>query len=172
MINYKNPSSRIIAGMIAIVYTLLSGCSSMSPIQAAKLSKSEFEGAVYPGETKVISNNPGIEEFRVFHHAATGFVSVQSVRQSAEKRAADFCRQSDKEFNVFRETTSKPPHIFGNFPRIELIFGCIEKGFPAITTSTDEQKYRKIASLKALLDSGAVTKEEFEHEKTKILSQP
>ena len=144
----------------------------MSPIQPAKSSKSAFEGVVYSGETNVISNNPGVEEFRVFHHAATGFVSVQSIRQSAEKRATDFCRQSGKELSVFRETTSKPPHILGNFPRIELVFGCVEKDSLTSTVSNDEQRYRKIASLKALFDSGALSKEEFEHEKTKLLSQP
>lgn len=33
-------------------------------------------------------------------------------------------------------------------------------------------KYEKIAALKKLLDSGAITQQEFESEKSKILSSP
>jgi hypothetical protein len=71
-----------------------------------------------------------------------------------------------------RETTSKPPHILGNFPRIEIIFGCVEKPTAVVAPTGDDPKYTKLVNLKKLLDSGVLSKEEFEREKAKILSQP
>lgn len=151
----------------------LSGCADTSPIQPAASSKSQFEGAVYQGESVTISGGtPGSEEFRVFHRAATGFVSVQSVRASAEQRATEFCDRRGKAMKPLRETTSKPPHILGNFPRIELIFGCVDKPTSVVTPAGNDPKYTKLVNLKKLLDTGVLSQEEFEREKAKILSQP
>jgi putative oligomerization/nucleic acid binding protein len=134
-------------------------------------SKSEFDGAVYQGDTTIVSNNASsIEEFRVFHQGATSFVSVQTIRESAEKRATEFCHRTGRMPQLFRETTSRPPHILGNFPRIELVFGCVDK--PLATPSGDDPKYARLINLKKLLDSGVLTREEFEREKVKILSLP
>lgn len=161
--------------MMAIVATasFLTGCADTSPIQPAALSKSQFEGAVYQGESVTISNSTtGSEEFRVFHQGATGFVSVQSVRASAEQRATEFCDRRGKAMKPLRETTSKPPHILGNFPRIEIIFGCVDKPTAVVAPASDDPKYTKLVNLKKLLDSGVLSQQEFEREKAKLLSQP
>ena len=105
--------SRGLGVFFPVALILTSGCSSMTPIQPAQSSKSGFDGAVYEGETQVLAENPGVEEFRVFHQAATGYVSVESVRQSAKKRATDFCANSGKQMMEFSETYSAPPHILG-----------------------------------------------------------
>jgi len=157
---------------LTVTAIFLTGCAYTSSIQPVSSSNSKFERAVYGGESVTISSNPGIEEFRVFHQGATGFVSVETVRESAEKRATDFCDRTGKGMKPLRETISKPPHILGNFPRVELIFGCIDKVLPVTSSTADDMKYRKIANLKSLFDSGALTKEEFEREKARILSQP
>lgn len=108
---------------------LLAGCATSSPILPAKESTSGFEGAVYPGqETKIADTPPGVIEYRIFHQGATGFVSVQSVREDVEKRAIDYCSEHGKHMLRLREHTSTPPHITGNFPRVELIFGCVTPG--------------------------------------------
>jgi hypothetical protein len=170
-----NPTRHVILHLmsaLAVTAIFLTGCSSTSTIQPVNSSNSRFDSAVYGGESVTISSNPGIEEFRVFHQGATGFVSVTTVRESVEKRATDFCDRIGKGMKPFRETTSKPPHILGNFPRVELIFGCIDKASSVTSSTADDVKYRKIANLKSLFDSGALTKEEFEREKAKILSQP
>ena len=134
---------------------------------------SEFEGAAYRGESVTISNaTPGTEEFRVFHQGATGFVSVQSVREDAEQRATQFCERKEKAMKPLRETTSKPPHILGNFPRIEIIFGCIEKQASVAARTSEDPKYTRLVNLKKLLDSGVLSQQEFEREKAKVLSQP
>lgn len=143
----------------------------MSPIQLASASKSGFDGAVYTGESTNLGRNPGVEEYRVFHQGASSFVSVESVRQSAQRRATEFCAKSDRRMLSFSERHSTPPHVLGNFPRVELIFGCVESNAQSMGRQTDEQRYRNIERLKSLFDNGAITKEEYEQEKVKILGR-
>jgi hypothetical protein len=162
--------SLISALMVASL--LLLGCADTSPIQLASSGRSQFEGAVYKGESVTVSSGtPGSEEFRVFHQGATGFVSVQSVREDAEQRAVQFCERKGKSMKPLRETASKPPHILGNFPRIEIIFGCVEKPSTLALPTGDDPKYTKLVNLKKLLDSRVLSQQEFEREKAKILSQ-
>jgi hypothetical protein len=149
----------------------LAGCAVTSPIQPANSSKSAFEGAVYKGTTVVVSpGTPGNEAYRVFIQGATGFVSQQSVRDDAEQRAKEFCDRKGKVMESLTERTANPPYILGNFPRIEIVFDCIEK--PLSSPTIDDPKYTKLVNLKRLLDSGVVTQTEFDKEKAKILSQP
>ena len=152
--------------------TLLAACSVTAPIQPAATSKSAFEGAVYKGQTATVGpGTPGATGYRVFQQGASGFVSVQSVRETAEQRANEFCGRKGKVMESISETTSTPPYILGNFPRVEIVFDCTDKpGVPAAAPTED--RYVKIARLKQLLDSGALTQEEFEREKAKVLAQP
>ena len=151
---------------VALSCIALAGCSNAGSIQATANSESEFEGAVFDGELTVVNKpTPGVESHRVFHQAATGFVSVQSIRQTAEKRVDDFCTKQNKIVRVLTERTSKPPHILGNFPRIEIVFECTESAYPSSRSS----KYDDLAKLKELLDSGAISAPEYETEKAKIL---
>jgi hypothetical protein len=99
-------------------------------------------------------------------------VSVQIVREGAEQRATAFCERKNKVFKPLRETTSKPPHILGNFPRIEIVFACVDKVSTAVPPASTDRKYEKLIELKKLLDSGVLTQQEFEREKTKILDEP
>jgi hypothetical protein len=55
---------------------------------------------------------------------------------------------------------------------VEIIFGCVDK-VPAISAADgDDPKYAKLVNLKKLLDAKVITQQEFEAEKTKILSAP
>ena len=157
----------------AVLVILIAGCADTSTIRPANEGKSGFDGAVYPGETVTISaSSPDVEEFRVFHQGATGFVSVQTVRDDAEQRGTAFCERKNKAFKPLRETTSKPPHILGNFPRIEIVFACVDKVSTVAPPASTDRKYEKLIELKKLLDSGVLTQQEFEREKTKILNAP
>jgi hypothetical protein len=162
--------SRLARAAMLIVFL---NCATSSTIQPANKSKSGFDGAVYGGEEKVVSEDTsGSERYRVFEQGATGFVSLQSVREGAEQRANDFCQKQGKWAKTLTEQTSKPPHILGNFPRVELVFVCAEKANAAnagTPSNFEDQKYIKLSNLKKLLDSGAITQQEFEQEKAKIL---
>jgi hypothetical protein len=107
---------------------ILVGCSSAPPIQKASATKSYFDGAVYPGDVyKLTEDNSGAEQYRVFSHGSSGFVSLASVQSNAEGRAKEFCGREGKITKVLQQQTSTPPHVLGNFPRAELIFICVEK---------------------------------------------
>jgi hypothetical protein len=157
----------VLVTMVAMV-----GCASSSTIQSVSKSTSGFDGAVYRGEEKVVAeDSSGAERYRVFEQGATGFVSLQSVRETAEERASSFCEKQGKYAKTLTEHTSTPPHVLGNFPRVELVFVCADKTLgarPDPAAFTDEL-YTKLANLKKLLDSGAITQQEFDDQKAKIL---
>jgi Short C-terminal domain len=163
----------ILMTMIGIIPSALAGCAETTPIQPASTSKSAFDGAVYKGESVMTgSGTPGSEAYRVFVQGATGFVSMQSVRDDAEQRAQQFCSRKGKEMESLNETTAKPPYILGNFPRIEIVFDCVDKTAAKGTSAGDDAKYQKLMNLKKLLDSGVIAQQEFHSEKAKILGQP
>lgn len=149
------------------------GCGTSSTIQPANRSKSGFEGATYPGELHVIAeDNSGSERYRVFEKGATGFVSLEAVREGAEQRADAFCERQGLATKVLTEHTSKPPHILGNFPRVELVFTCVASSNLAASPSSSgfqDETFIRLSNLKKLLDDGVITQEEFEREKAKIL---
>lgn len=150
---------------------VLTACSTSSTIKKASESKSSFDDAVYEGEEYLVNSSiPDEDVYRIFHQAATGFVSIQSIRGSAEKRASDFCKRQGKEMLALRERTSSPPHILGNFPRIEIVFACTGNK-DSIEVVNNNDKYAQIEKLKKLLDNGALTKEEYQVEKKKVLSK-
>ncbi|MDL9997245.1 SHOCT domain-containing protein [Variovorax sp. J22P240] len=164
--------TRLAAGLIAV---LLAGCGQTSAIQTTTSSRSQFDGAAFAGETVELAKpTPGFEQYRLFQQGATGYVSLQSVRDDVEQRAIQFCDRKGRSMNALRETTSKPPHILGNFPRSELVFECVEKsGAPPPSTAAGEDvKFLKLSNLKKLLDNGTLTQAEFDREKAKILNQP
>jgi hypothetical protein len=71
---------------------------------------------------------------------------------------------------VLGEQISEPPYILGNYPRIEIIFALIDK--PTDTHPAPQRdKYADLERLKNLLDDGALTQEEYDNEKAKILNE-
>ena len=159
--------------LLALTVSLLSACSSISPIEKENESESHFKGAVYEGKDFYISDDEiSGERYRIFHQASTGFSGTSGIRKSATQRANEFCRQKNKKQRMLTvsEHTASPPYILGNFPRIEIIFVCKDK------SNTDEvsvitDKYDQLIKIKDLLDKGVLTQDEFETEKKKLLSQ-
>ena len=152
--------------LVLLVALLLSGCATSSPIRRASESQSAFGT---PPEL-IKHSYPSSDIYRIYHRAATGFVSVQSIRQAAEQRAEEFAKRQGKSFVVLGERISQPPYILGNFPRIEIVFALIDKGETPKTPAPSD-RYSELERLKRLLDSGALTEDEFQREKAKILNE-
>lgn len=150
--------------LLAVMF--LNGCSTSSPIQKYSESKSHFSS-----KPTIVSDPPPNDElYRVYQQAATGFVSIESVRETAERRAIEFCERQGKTMRVVSENVSNPPYILGNFPRIEIVFACVDKPKAEQPVFQDVQ-YERLINLKKLLDAGVITKDEFEREKSKILDK-
>jgi hypothetical protein len=106
---------------------LLAGCSVTPPIQKATEGPSEFDTAVYQGETiNIEEDKSGAEQYRVYAQGATGFVPQSAVRSNVEAQANKFCAQKNMNTKIIQERKSVPPHILGNWPRSELVFVCVE----------------------------------------------
>ena len=150
------------------------GCSKMTKIEKVSESRSYFEGAAYQGQVTYRSNRRITgEQYRVFHQASTGFVSIESIRRSAESRANNFCGDlgENKKMFTISEHTSPKALLPGNFPRIEIVFTCINKKPNYRNSNQRKDKYDELSTIKKLLDNGTLTQQKFEREKRKILSE-
>ena len=112
----------------------LFGCAVSGPVQSIQSGKSGFDGAAYSGVTRIVVDDPAELEkypldlqYSIFEQSATGYGSIPEARDQAEPRAKEFCRSKNKVMKTLKEITSTPPHILGNWPRIEIIFVCIER---------------------------------------------
>lgn len=144
----------------------MTACGISSPIRKASESESEFSDDPYK-TVKPIKGNPEI--YRIYGRAASGFVSIGAEREGEEERARKFCNDKNKDLDLLASEQSNPPYILGNFPRVELIFTCIERKAPQASLG---DRLNQLAELKKLLDNGTLTQAEFDHEKQKILAKP
>jgi hypothetical protein len=157
-----------------VLLAALVACANTTPVLPAASSKSQFDGAAYAGETvELDKRTPGAEVYRVFQQGATGFVSIASVRGGVEEIATQHCARRGKVVRPVEETSSKPPYILGNFPRVEWVFECADGPTSMGSAAPPKQapdKLTQLERLKKLLDSGALTQAEYDAEKAKILA--
>lgn len=114
---------KLISGLMLILQG--TGCAQLDQAIAVNSSKSRFDDAVYKGVTTVIAENKdGLEEYRVYYQAPNGFVDVYVAQGIATSAANRHCMMRNMKTVFFRETVSQPPHVLGNFPRAEVVFGC------------------------------------------------
>lgn len=168
----KSFSAGVLIGL-SFTISLLTGCAGNPPVQLAAGSKSQFDGAVYAGETAELAKpTPNAEVYRAFYQGGSGFVSVNSVREEVEEMADKQCARKGLVPRPIREITSKPPHVLGNFPRVEWLFECVPSMHKNSAEPMSSDKLEQLERLKRLLDSNALTQEEFASEKAKILGGP
>jgi len=102
---------------VVCVAGIISACSVSAPIQPVATSRSAFEGAAYQGETlEILPIAPNQPAYRVFNQAGRGFVSMQSVRIEAERRATEFCGHRGKAAETLQETVAYTPYVLGSRP--------------------------------------------------------
>lgn len=149
-----------------ILMASLTACGISSPIKKASESESEFSDDPF-AKVKPIKGNPDI--YRIYGRAASGFVPIGAERDGEEERARKFCNDKGKDLELLASEQSNPPYILGNFPRVEFIFMCIDKKSPH---TASESRIARLTDLKKLLDNGALSQQEFDSEKKKILEAP
>ena len=102
---------------------LLAGCATSSQISRFSESRSYFKT-----QPRLITNSyPEKDIYTLYERGATGFVPIQTLRSSLERRAEMFAERQNKSIIVLGERMSEPPYILGNFPRIQIVFALIEK---------------------------------------------
>ena len=110
--------------------------------------------------------------FRAYYQGGSGFVSLASVRETVEDMATKHCARLEKNVRLLQERTSTPPHVLGNFPRVEWVFECSGRSTIGASEASPSDKLSRLERLKKLLDGGALTQQEFEREKSKVLGTP
>ena len=86
--------------MAAVV--LLAGCASNS--------------GIVPG---------GNGTFNITKQQATGFSGLGNLKAEVYQEAAAHCGLQKRDFTVVSYEETKGPYIFGNYPRVDLIFRCL-----------------------------------------------
>ena len=146
---------------------ILTSCGTTKGVKRYSESKSHFNNPV-----ELMKNNyPEKDIYRIYQRASTGFISINTTRIAAERRMDDFAKRQGKLVVVLGEKTSSPPYIMGNFPRIEIVFALVDKSEKNAFDTPKLDKFSKLEKLKKLFDDGALTKEEYEKEKKKILDE-
>src|SRR2546421_490218 len=133
-----------------LIAFFLDSCAGSAPVQRFVQSKSAFGKDPSLGTASI----PITKLYRVYEQGATGFVPMAAVRETAEKRAQDFCGREGNGMLVVGEQISHPPYILGNFPRIEIVFGCVDKSATSRPPTVQDEQYTKLIHLKKLLDDG------------------
>jgi hypothetical protein len=125
------------------------------------------------GNTGVISDGP--DSYLIMRTGKTGFVSSSSLQKKAYKEASDYCAKKSLVMQTI-SMDSKRARPFGGFPEATLRFRCVSAQRSSASpgtaaTENANDKYAQLERLKRLLDSGALTQEEFDREKAKLLEQ-
>lgn len=161
--------------IVVLTFALLfAGCGSSAPIQRVSDSQSNF-GSVFKGETTVIrTDKSGATQYRVFSQGGSGFVPISAERSDDEQRANEFCKQENKIAMTLSEQMSTPPYILGNFPKMEIIFICVENSNSASNTATvsspgKQSAIDKLKELDSMHKQGLITDSEYASKKQDIL---
>ncbi len=157
--------------IIIIIGTLvLTGCASNS------------------GVTKI-----GQDTFTVSRQAATGFSGSGTLKSEAFQEANQYCEKLGKNLQVINTEEAKPPYIFGNYPKAEVQFMClnekdVELNRPklkqAANTVIEVKKdihikdesvkakdiYSELLKLDDLRKKGIINEADFEAQKKKLLN--
>lgn len=122
----------------------------------------------HAGNTGVVPDGP--DSYLIMRTGKTGFVSSSSLQKKAYEEASVFCKQKSLVMQTI-SMESQRARPFGGFPEATLRFRCVASASSVGGNSavSPEEKYSHLERLKRLLDTGALTQEEFEKEKGKIL---
>jgi hypothetical protein len=121
----------------------------------------------------------GNDTYKIYKRGATGFSGSDAVKSEVMIQASEYCATKNKTVQVVNVILGSPPYIFGNFPKAEVQFQCVDpnavvqsqasKAAPAAVVQSD--KYDQLKKLRTLLDDKTITKEEFEIQKKQILAK-
>lgn len=69
----------------------------------------------------------GRDTFMIAKQQATGFPGLGNMKAEIIGEASRHCAGMGRELQVVSANESQPPYIFGNYPRAELQFTCVNR---------------------------------------------
>ncbi|MFN0081376.1 MAG: hypothetical protein ACKVOM_02570 [Ferruginibacter sp.] len=76
----------------------------------------ELSKTIYPESTM----------YRAYKKGKTGAASLTRLQAQVENKIREFAKKEGKKFVILGQRTSNPPYVFGNYPRVEIVFALIE----------------------------------------------
>jgi hypothetical protein len=136
----------------------------------------------------------GQDTFMVSRQAATGFSGSGTLKAEAFQEASQYCEKLGKSLQVVSTHEASPPYIFGNFPKAEIQFMCldakdVELNRPKLRKEADtvievkkdirtkdesvkhKDVYAELIKLDDLRKKGIISEAEFAEQKKKLLSE-
>lgn len=165
-------SYKFIAVSMAV---LLTGCTTYvapTPVESSKECWADVP------QVEVSQNTQGLTEYRTCMDAGTKAGAAYKLENKLERIGAKYCRRQGKHFQLLR--TRSAYANFSENSRVELIFVCTDSIDDATVPSRkarkkiereNKDKYDQLIQVQKLKESGALTEEEFESEKAKILKR-
>jgi hypothetical protein len=89
----------------------------------------------------------GDDTFKIFKQGSTGFVGSDKIRSDVELQASQYCAQQGKSMKVVNVITGQPPYIFGNFPKAEVQFKCVDPRELQLTGGNNDSGASQSAAL-------------------------
>lgn len=74
----------------------------------------------------------GPDTFMVSRQAATGFSGSGTLKADALIEGGEYCQARGKAIYVISTTEAAPPYLYGNFPKAEVQFMCLEASDPRL----------------------------------------
>jgi len=90
----------------------------------------------------------GPDTYMVSRQAATGFSGLGNLKAEAFQEANEYCRGQNKYIRVVNTTESAPPYVWGNFPRAEVQFMCLDKTDSELTRPKMEKAPDTVIEIK------------------------
>ena len=74
----------------------------------------------------------GVDTFMLAKQAATGFSGLGNMKAELFAEGGQHCRSMGKELQIVSTHETQPPYVFGNYPRAEITFMCLQPGDAAL----------------------------------------
>jgi len=90
----------------------------------------------------------GADTFMVSRQASSGFSGLGTLKADALREANKYCMSHNKHVRVMNSIQSSPPYVFGNFPRAEIQFMCLDKTDVGLTSSKMKKSPEPVAEVR------------------------
>ncbi|WP_395402158.1 hypothetical protein ACHMW6_28940 [Pseudoduganella sp. UC29_106] len=77
----------------------------------------------------------GQDAYMVTRQAATGFSGASTLKAEAITEGNQFCTRLNKQFQLTSAVEAQPPYVFGNYPKADVMFKCVQADTPAAAIS-------------------------------------
>ena len=153
----------------------MTGCASKQPhVEKARESTSLFNNTpIAQQDHFVINEDISGELYRVSAQCSTKSNNIFELRSSVERQANRYCKKENPDYHmlVVSECSAYPPYTADNYPKLEILFVCVENGLMHTKYNNEKFKYEQVVDMKTLLNGGTLTQTQFDVEKSKVLEE-